>query len=308
MDEQSKINAALDAALDELDSDDDEDSATAGATPARRPSGDHGGGIGAPPPSPASPEALLESMVRHMMVGGNEEDFMGRMLGEMEAHIRSEVARQELTNEIPLPPPAGRPTAARTQSAPSTHQEESPSGTGGDDNAAAGTTEPSSSPFCDSGKRKHTSPPAAVQQQSQQQDDLDDVIGTMFADIRSRQANLERKAAMEGLNYAPPSNLSGDDDDDDANDEMLQNLMKGLERLDMTNGDGDDLDADTVLDGMMEQLLSKDLMYQPMKQVADRFPLWLEENKARLSADDYAEYVLLVYSFDRVSRHGASLS
>jgi hypothetical protein len=223
----------------------------------------------------------------------------------MEAHIRSEVARQELTNEIPLPPPVGRLAAARSQSAAPTLQEESPSGAGGDDNAAARTIEPSSSPLCDTGKRKHSSPPAAAQQQ---QDDLDDVIGTMFADIRSRQANLERKAAMEGLNYTPPSNLSGDDDDDYANDEMLQNLMKGLERLDMTNGDGDDLDADTVLDGMMEQLLSKDLMYQPMKQVADRFPLWLEENKSRLTADDYAEYVPLVCSFDRFSRHGAALS
>jgi peroxin-19 len=44
-----------------------------------------------------------------------------------------------------------------------------------------------------------------------------------------------------------------------------------------------DFKPDDIVDGMMQQLLSKDLMYEPMKQVADKFPAWLEENEGNLS-------------------------
>eukprot|EP00429_Kryptoperidinium_foliaceum_P026717 CAMPEP_0176129932 /NCGR_PEP_ID=MMETSP0120_2-20121206/65723_1 /TAXON_ID=160619 /ORGANISM="Kryptoperidinium foliaceum, Strain CCMP 1326" /LENGTH=248 /DNA_ID=CAMNT_0017465179 /DNA_START=191 /DNA_END=934 /DNA_ORIENTATION=- len=51
-----------------------------------------------------------------------------------------------------------------------------------------------------------------------------------------------------------------------------------------------DLDPDAIVDGMMEQLLSKDLMYEPMKQVADRFPAWLEEKEGHLSESEMQRY------------------
>jgi len=62
----------------------------------------------------------------------------------------------------------------------------------------------------------------------------------------------------------------------------------------MTTMDPDDLDddflagmgglnPDAIVDGMMQQLLSKELMYEPMKHVADHFPRWLEEKKNSLS-------------------------
>jgi peroxin-19 len=57
-------------------------------------------------------------------------------------------------------------------------------------------------------------------------------------------------------------------------------------------GDNDDDGAsDALLDGMMEQLLSKDLMYEPMKQVAQKFPDWLKERRKSLSEDEYTKYV-----------------
>ena len=34
-----------------------------------------------------------------------------------------------------------------------------------------------------------------------------------------------------------------------------------------------------VIDGVMRQLLSKDLMYEPTKQICDKFPEWLANNK-----------------------------
>ena len=40
------------------------------------------------------------------------------------------------------------------------------------------------------------------------------------------------------------------------------------------------------LTGMMEQLLSKDLMYEPLREVSDRFPAWIEANTELLSEDE----------------------
>ncbi|OEU16866.1 Pex19 protein, partial [Fragilariopsis cylindrus CCMP1102] len=37
----------------------------------------------------------------------------------------------------------------------------------------------------------------------------------------------------------------------------------------------------------MEQLLSKELMYEPMKQVTEKFPLWLEQNKNKISEKEW---------------------
>ena len=62
---------------------------------------------------------------------------------------------------------------------------------------------------------------------------------------------------------------------------------------DITPGDfdfgTDSLNPDAVIDGMMEQLLSKDLMYEPMKQVAEKFPGWLEDKKDSLPAAEYEQ-------------------
>ena len=89
---------------------------------------------------------------------------------------------------------------------------------------------------------------------------------------------------------------SGDNDDDAIPDldalmnggnmeamgeEMMESMMKEL------SGFGASGDADDVVDGMMRQLLSKELMYEPMKQVCDRFPAWLAESKAHLSEEEY---------------------
>ena len=48
-----------------------------------------------------------------------------------------------------------------------------------------------------------------------------------------------------------------------------------------------------VVDGMMKQLLSKEFMYEPMKDISERFPKWLAQNKDKLSSDDYEKWVNL---------------
>lgn len=53
-----------------------------------------------------------------------------------------------------------------------------------------------------------------------------------------------------------------------------------------SNLSGGILNADHIVDGMMEQLLSKDLMYEPLREVSDRFPAWIEANTELLSEDE----------------------
>ena len=55
--------------------------------------------------------------------------------------------------------------------------------------------------------------------------------------------------------------------------------------------EGEDMMGD-VVNGMMKQLLGKDLMYEPMKEMCDRFPKWLAENKAKLKDEEYQRYAI----------------
>ncbi len=79
----------------------------------------------------------------------------------------------------------------------------------------------------------------------------------------------------------------------DDEDDVAATLASILEQM-TTIDDQDDsylkeaanFQPDAIVDGMMEQLLSKELMYEPMKQVADLFPAWLEANENILSESD----------------------
>jgi peroxin-19 len=72
----------------------------------------------------------------------------------------------------------------------------------------------------------------------------------------------------------------------------LDNLFAGLGGGSGGGGEGpfaepNGLNTDDFVDGMMEQLLSKELMYEPMKQVVEKFPAWLEAKQSELSEDEW---------------------
>jgi len=46
-----------------------------------------------------------------------------------------------------------------------------------------------------------------------------------------------------------------------------------------------------VLQGMMKQLLAKEVLYEPMKEMYNKYPTWLEANKGTLNPTDYQNYV-----------------
>eukprot|EP01041_Mallomonas_annulata_P000380 gene380-693_t len=85
-------------------------------------------------------------------------------------------------------------------------------------------------------------------------------------------------AAQQGMEGVEASKL------EDAGESMMQDMMAQFEAL------GEKEDYNEVIDGVMRQLLSRDLMYDPVKQVCDKFPEWLAMHKSNLSGNDYTNY------------------
>jgi peroxin-19 len=99
---------------------------------------------------------------------------------------------------------------------------------------------------------------------------VDEAISSLLEGMASEKLN------DDGVGNEP--SITGEAD-------MFESLMQGL------GGDGGNLNADAMLDGMMEQLMSRDLMYEPIKQFATSFPPWLEERRDTMSEEDYSKYV-----------------
>jgi len=72
-------------------------------------------------------------------------------------------------------------------------------------------------------------------------------------------------------------------------DDIFAELMKQ-----MASGDGEgepnEEDFTKMLLGMMEQLTNKDILYEPMKELDDKFPKWMENNKDKTEKDDLKRF------------------
>lgn len=77
---------------------------------------------------------------------------------------------------------------------------------------------------------------------------------------------------------------AAEDNSDDLLSEMMKAMAGGMD------GDGSEEDFSKMLLGMMEQLTNKEILYEPMKELDDKFPAWLEKNSASTPADDLKRY------------------
>ncbi|KAI1778696.1 Pex19-domain-containing protein [Hypoxylon cercidicola] len=71
-------------------------------------------------------------------------------------------------------------------------------------------------------------------------------------------------------------------------DDFIAEMMKAMK--DIPSDGGSEEDFSKVLMGMMEQLTNKDILYEPMKELNDKFPGWMEKNKDTLAKDDLKRY------------------
>lgn len=76
-----------------------------------------------------------------------------------------------------------------------------------------------------------------------------------------------------------------------SDDDMLAQMLKEMESGGFPGMDGgNEEDFNKMLMGMMEQLTNKDILYDPMKELHDKFPAWLEQNRAKTPQEDLTRY------------------
>ena len=71
---------------------------------------------------------------------------------------------------------------------------------------------------------------------------------------------------------------------------ILTRMMEDMQN-DPLEGDGTEESFNKMLMGMMEQLTDKEILFEPMKELHDNYPAWIEKNKATTGADDMRRYL-----------------
>lgn len=72
-------------------------------------------------------------------------------------------------------------------------------------------------------------------------------------------------------------------------DDIFAQMLKEMEKGGF-DSEANDEDFSKMLMGMMEQLTNKDILYEPMKELYEKFPGWLEKNKDKVDKADLVRY------------------
>ncbi|KAA1105908.1 Peroxisome chaperone and import receptor [Puccinia graminis f. sp. tritici] len=80
------------------------------------------------------------------------------------------------------------------------------------------------------------------------------------------------------------SGPSGAGEEDEKLSALFEKMMSG------ENGLPDETQLQTILQSFMEELMSKEIMYEPLKDMNRLFPDWIEENRSKLSPEDMKRY------------------
>lgn len=102
--------------------------------------------------------------------------------------------------------------------------------------------------------------------------------GEMDVNIAKTLKMLAEAGQKNGVEGAEPAAMQAMGED------VMKKVMADFERM------GEKEDFQGVVDGMMKQLLSKQIMYDPIKAICDKYPEWLAENQPKLSEEDYLRY------------------
>ncbi|KAL8392922.1 hypothetical protein RB595_002931 [Gaeumannomyces hyphopodioides] len=104
----------------------------------------------------------------------------------------------------------------------------------------------------------------------------------------SFQDNIRR--TMERMQASGESATAAATADSQAADDLLAEMLKSMNSGQGGLGEGSEEDFSKMLLGMMEQLTNKEILYEPMKELNDKYPEWLEKNKGTVSTEDLARY------------------
>ena len=75
---------------------------------------------------------------------------------------------------------------------------------------------------------------------------------------------------------------------EDPNDIMAQ-MLKEMQSGDLQGAHGEE-DFSKMLLSMMEQLTNKDILYEPMKELHEKYPAWISKNRDKTKREDLKRY------------------
>ncbi|XP_060940255.1 peroxisomal biogenesis factor 19 [Limanda limanda] len=115
---------------------------------------------------------------------------------------------------------------------------------------------------------------------------LSEAAGKVGVDTASQQEFTScLKDTLRGLaknaDNLQSSGLAGDD---------LVKALEGLGLEESNEGGSEDGNILPIMQSIMQNLLSKDVLYPSLKEITTKYPEWLEANKPSLSAEDYQRY------------------
>jgi len=108
--------------------------------------------------------------------------------------------------------------------------------------------------------------------------------GTTLVD-ESFQATIEKTMERMRLSGDNATAAAASSDTDD----FIAEMMKAMQGSGL-DGEGSEEDFSKMILGMMEQLTNKEILYEPMKELDDKFPDWLEKNAAKTKEEDLKRY------------------
>ncbi|KAG7550989.1 Pex19 protein [Arabidopsis thaliana x Arabidopsis arenosa] len=138
----------------------------------------------------------------------------------------------------------------------------------------------------ESGKKETESLPSGVQG-----------LGMGLPDMRSKKKGKQKIAKEDHVTEALDKlreqtretvkgleSLSSKQQPTSSDDAMVEDWIKQFEDLAGSN------DLESIVDTMMQQLLSKDILHEPMKEIGARYPKWLEEHESSLNKEEFERY------------------
>ncbi|QDS76422.1 hypothetical protein FKW77_004201 [Venturia effusa] len=104
------------------------------------------------------------------------------------------------------------------------------------------------------------------------------------------------RATMERMNASSASATEATSSSAAGSDDFLSAMLAEMEKgggdpSSLLGGVGGDEDFSKLLLGMMEQLTNKEILYEPMKELHDKFPAWMAANRTTCKKEDLDRYV-----------------
>jgi len=132
-------------------------------------------------------------------------------------------------------------------------------------------------------------------------DSVSDLPGVRApADASSSKPNFQShiRSTMNKLKETE-SSLKSSDSTTHGDGESIESLLQGLSDL---SGDGERSEEEIqgILEAMMGQLMSKDVLYEPLKELHEKFPDYLAKHDSALSPEDRKRFEAQISCIERL--------